>query len=178
MPKEKRNYLLLLHYDKEKSNPWVSKLAEKYLAFPPAEISYTWDKRDSTLDFQHIVFFDDASYSGNHLISLLQDYSRFVEVCNQFSHLQFHLILPFATARSLARFKPYNVMVHTNETIPAFNVADTCFKGQTATYFDHKIPCSGISTIECIEGGKLINGEESGISFVELIEPPYKKNHC
>ncbi|KTD63101.1 ankyrin repeat domain-containing protein [Legionella shakespearei] len=176
LPEDKRNYVLLVDSRKDKSGPWVTKLAQQFLLFPPSVIINTADpgKFIPTMDLNHIVLFDDASYSGN-LLYKLQDsyYTSFLAKYRKYMNLQFHLIVPFTTERARERFKEFPTLLHTQETIPSFKVKNTFFKGETATYFDHKIPVD-LSSIECIENGKLITGESSGVVFVEPMIPPYK----
>ena len=176
LPENKRNFVLLVDSRKDKSGPWVTKLAQQFLAFPPSIITSTeeLEKFNPSIDLSHIVFFDDASYSGNLLYNT-QDafYTSFLAKNTKCMNLQLHLIVPFTTERARERFREFPTLLYTQEIIPRFKIKGTFFKGETATYFDHKIPVD-LSTIECIENGKLITGEDSGVSFVEPMTPPYK----
>lgn len=176
LPVEKRNYVLLVDSRTDKSGPWVTKLAQKFLAFPPSVIINTeeLEKFNPSIDLSHIVFFDDASYSGNLLYETQDSFYTTVLAKNtKCMNLHLHLIVPFTTERARERFSEFPTLLHTQEVIPSFKIKGTFFKGATATYFDHKIPVD-LSTIECIENGKLITGEDSGVSFIEPMIPPYK----
>lgn len=178
LPADKRNYVLLVDSPKDKSNPWVTKLAQQFLALPPALIMRSEELPifyfNPPKDIDHIVFFDDASYSGN-LLYKTQDtfYNTILAKNSKCTNLQLHLIVPFTTERARERFRDFPTLLYTQEVIPSFKIKGTFFKGETATYFDHKIPVY-LSTIECIENGKLITGEISGVSFIEPMTPPYK----
>jgi len=177
LPEDKRNFVLLVDSRKDKSGPWVTKLAQQFLAYPPSIIINTEELEKFTppsIDLSHIVLFDDASYSGN-LLYKLQDtfYTSFLAKNTKCMNLQLHLIVPFTTERARERFREFPTLLYTQEIIPSFKIKGTFFKGETATYFDHKIPVD-LSTIECIDNGKLITGEPSGVAFVEPMIPPYK----
>ncbi|WP_454782600.1 phosphoribosyltransferase-like protein [Legionella sp. WA2022007384] len=177
LPEFDRNYVLVIDGRTDKSNLWVTKLAEKYLAIAPKEIVKMTDLVHFVpgADLQHLVIIDDASYSGNFFFHFLMDYNNKIMVQNnQLMNLKFHLVIPFTTDESRLIFQKHGALVHTQETLPIFSVKGTCFRGKTATFFDHKIP-SSISTIECIESGKLITGEESEVRFVTPFLSPYKQ---
>lgn len=176
LPENKRNYVLLVDSRKDKSGPWVTKLAQHFLAFPPGIIISIeeLEKFEPSIDLSHLAFFDDASYSGN-LLYKTQDafYTSILAKNTKCMNLKVHLIVPFTTVRARERFSAFPTLLHTQEIIPSFKIKGTFFKGETATYFDHKIAVD-ISSIECIENGKLITGEPSGVCFVEPVIPPYK----
>ncbi|MCE0724243.1 MULTISPECIES: hypothetical protein [Legionella] len=175
LPESNRNYVLLLDDRLDKSNLWVTKLAKPYLAFAPKDF-VTMSELTSFnpgLDVLHLIAIDDASYTGNFFVHFFMDYyNKTLIQNNRLMNLKCHLVLPFTTNESRLRLKKYDVIVHTQETLPIFSVKGTKFSGKTATFFDHKVPCSQ-STIECISKGTLITGE-SGPMFIESIVPPYK----
>ncbi len=179
LPKDKREYILALHSDKSKSDHWVAKLAEKYLLFPPKLIIATIEINgfkcdDKTFNLQHIVLID-ASYSGNDVKNQLNGYTKALAKNQALINLQLHYILPFISEPAALRLSQFdNVIIHTQEQIPGFNLKETLFAGKTATYFDHKVPVSGTSTIEAIGEGKLI-GNKPGVLFVKQQTPPYKQ---
>lgn len=176
LPAHERKYVLMIDARKEKSGGWTTNLAQRFLATPPSDI--VLDNKLKQFkpgpDVQHIVIFDDASYSGNFFISFMEQYFERVEYNHHLMNLQLHLVIPFVTEKALWRFEKHNVVVHSQETMDEFKISGTKFVGPTATYFSHKIACDE-STIECIENGKLITGEESDITFVKPVIPPYKK---
>ena len=176
LPESSRNYVLLMDDRMDKSNLWVTKLAEPYLAFAPKDLVKMAELTSFNPgpDVFHLIAIDDASYTGNFFVHFFMDYyNKTLIQNNRLMNLKCHLVLPFTTNESRLRFKKYGAIVHTQETLPIFSVKGTKFRGKTATFFDHKVPSSQ-STIECIEKGTLITGE-SGPMFIEPILPPYKQ---
>ena len=154
LPEANRNYIILVDPRADKSDRWVTKLTENYLCIPPSEI-ITTDKMvtlEPNKNYHHMVCFDDASYSGNFLhgfLNCIRD--KIMPLNNQLMNLQLHFVIPFMTKRSWLRLQSFNdVIIHTQETIPSFNMPETKLRGHTATYFDHKIPEEDISAIGCI----------------------------
>jgi len=54
-----------------------------------------------------------------------------------------------------------------------FNAAGLNIRGQTATYFAHKIAQEGISTINILTTGETIRGKP-GVRFIPPTKEPYK----
>jgi len=178
LPEANRNYVLVIDKHDDKSSWWVTKLAGKFLAIKPRQIicAQDLDKFEPSDDLYHAVFLDDASYSGNYfsgILNAIQD--KMFNGNKDLINLKLHLVIPFMSEESQARFKEFDVKIHHQETIPNFKVSGTLFTAKTATYFDHKIPDKTYSTIACIADGTLIDGKESGITFVRPVTPPYKK---
>lgn len=191
LPIAQQAYGIILDDRPGKSCCWVTKLAEKYLATPPIEIlpqssvatmtniSIAYHEHASTYvpptAMKHLVLIDDASYSGGLLSGFLKWYYQIFCVANPAQlNVQLHLIVPFMSTEAKARLTQLgNVLIHSQETLRSFQLKGTAFSGTTASYFDHKIPEGGSSTIQCIADGRLLDNRR-GIRFIELCKPPYK----
>lgn len=176
LPKTNRNYILAVDYRDDKSSWWVTKLAEKYLIFPPKKIITTNEIRDfkPSDDTCHMVLFDDLSYSGNFYTGFLSAWNNVSRSNKTLFNVQFHLVIPFVSEEAQARLKEFNVVLHSQERVPNFNVPGTLFSAKTATYPAHKNPDTTCSTIKAIEEGISVDGKETGIAFAEKVIPPYK----
>ncbi len=167
-PKDRQKYILVVDERKNKSGPWVTALALKYLANIPHKIldfnevkSYDPSKEGKV---DHIVFIDDASYSGNQLTMFADWFLQLGVVNDNFLLLQMHIVIPYMSEKSIAKLASYNFIVHEHETIAPFCVSESRLSGATATYFQHKLAESGISTIVAIS------------EMIGEIQPPYKLN--
>ncbi|PJD97637.1 MAG: hypothetical protein CK425_03145 [Parachlamydia sp.] len=181
LPLEERKYIVIIPGKKwnQKSNPWVTSLALKYLTIPPLDIVY--ENENSYQNDIKAVIFDDAAYSGKQLQGVLET-TRFKNV---------HLIIPFISRTALSNISQA-VWVSSHEKM--FNISDmnefseeelNLLKSKTGDYysedltkrtfnwFDHKIPdhLSTLDDILCF--GKTLDKPSCQVPFIPETTPPY-----
>lgn len=177
-PSDQRDYVLLLDARDGKSSHWVTSFALPFLDHPPTQV-ITWDKRqDINKRIKHVVFIDDAIYSGNQMSACIRDFLR-TKMCPEYQHFlnaECHLIAPFISETGLKRLSKREVNILYHEIIPDFSIEGLNISGKTATYFAHKIAQDGISTIGLMTTGETIRGKE-GIRFIPPTREPYKPGY-
>lgn len=174
-PLSERKYVILLDPRPQKSIPWVTSFAIPYLAYPPAQVLTLDELPSIQADINHIVIFDDATYSGNQMSRCLNSLFqvRILPEHQHFLNAETHIVIPFISEVGKKVLEGMNANVIYHETMPNFELDDVSINGVTATYFQHKIAQEGISTISLISTGETLRGKP-GIRFIPSTKEPYK----
>lgn len=111
------------------------------VVFLPAAVYQHWDRMDDySREFEgakQVVIVDDASYSGEQMITFLEDVERLTG-----NTTKIFVVLAMCTKLARARLRTRDVVVCSGGVIQTL---EQCLDGhsgdgETATYFDHKFP--------------------------------------
>lgn len=196
LPEENRNYILVLPFRRSKSNTWITNLALKFLAKPPAKILFLDEVKEFFADhknnaIQHILLLDDASYSGKQIRDDVLSPLRY----DIPESINIHVVIPFMTKIALARIEHLNnITIHRYERMLTIGELghlgmfsrqemDYLNKHQrgkyeatnrTLTYFDHSIADDYSTLHGILRWGNSIEGGFTHEQFIPAVIPPYK----
>lgn len=157
LPEGDRGYVLVVD-EREKSNSWVLSLClDKLAAHPPLNVIFKQDmsKVNQNQKVKHVVFIDDASYSGSQLKGAIDECSQNFPMMPQLKGV--HVLVPFLS-------------VVAKEKILACLQYEESLQGKV--FFPNSIPIHAIRDLPEVSGGKIKHSDIS--NFADQIDALYK----
>ncbi|MBS0651919.1 MAG: hypothetical protein JSR39_00150 [Verrucomicrobia bacterium] len=157
LPEGDRGYVLVVD-EREKSNSWALSLClDKLAAHPPLNVIFKEDlsKVYQNQKVKHVVFIDDASYSGSQLKGSIDECSLHFPMMPQLKGV--HVLVPFLSAVA-------------KEKILDSLQSEESLEGKV--FFPNSIPIHAIQDLPEVSGGKIKHSDVS--NFADQIDALYK----